>query len=139
MPMQKRSSMGRGLGLGHTGNTKLPPIVERRMRYPLALTLEPGTKAYMMGQCSILSAPPFAGVGWHLSIAHPNRYPTWDEIAKAWYETIPDADTRRACMVLPRRDEYVNIHTFCFQVHELLDQADGLLLPLAAIKGVELP
>ena len=27
---------------------------------------------------------------WHLSIAHPVRYPSWDEIKAARYEFIPD-------------------------------------------------
>ena len=53
---------------------------------------------------------------WHLSISHPHRYPTWDEIKAARYELIPDDITM--AMFLPPKSEYVNIHNNCFHLHE---------------------
>ena len=53
---------------------------------------------------------------WHLSIAHERRYPTWDEIAQARYDLLPDNITM--AMYLPPRAEYVNVHPNCFHLHE---------------------
>ncbi len=52
----------------------------------------------------------------HVSIAHSQRYPTWDEIlaVRAW--AFPD-DTE-VVMVLARKGEYVNIHNNCFHLWE---------------------
>lgn len=55
--------------------------------------------------------------GWHLSIAHEDRYPTWDEIADARYELLPDEIY--AAIIMPPKAEYVNIHGNCFHVHEV--------------------
>lgn len=135
MSMQKRpSAMGRGFGVGHGGNSKLPPLQVRTMLPEFYLGMEPGTKVYQLGQCSVFVSPPFLGKGWHVSIAHPKRYPTWDELAKAWYEGVPDAKTRRACMVLPPAEEYINLHNFCLQVHELIEQQGSFTLPETAMK-----
>lgn len=54
---------------------------------------------------------------WHLSISHPTRYPTWDEIRDARYDLLPDDVTM--AMLLPPRAEYVNIHENCFHLHEI--------------------
>lgn len=125
--MQRRLSMGKGLGLGHGGNTKLPALQSFELPAEVEIGLEPNTRAYMLGQCRVLTAPPHGSRGWHMSIAHKTRYPTWDEIAKAWYETVPDSEQRIACMVLPPRSEYVNIANYCFHIHELQQSADGVV------------
>lgn len=125
MNMQKRQStlsMGRGVGLGHGGNSKLPPIKARELTEALLTLiamggLEPGTQLYELSECSILVSPPLDdSYGWHMSIAHHKRYPTWDEIAKARYELLPQ--DRTYVMVLPKPDDYINVHNFCFQVWE---------------------
>lgn len=59
------------------------------------------------------------GNGWHLSISHPTRYPTWEEIRDARYELLPDACTMG--MLLPPKAEYVNLHPNCFHLHEVPD------------------
>jgi hypothetical protein len=86
-------------------------------------------QAFTFGECSILLTKEYGLL--HMSISHPSRYPTWNEIAHARYKLIP-AD-RDAVMVLPPEDEYINHHENCFQVHECapggLDQA--LNLPTA--------
>ena len=58
---------------------------------------------------------------WHLSISHPRRYPTWDEIYTAWYDLVPGAENITGAIILPRKAEYVNIHQNCFHVYQLSD------------------
>lgn len=55
--------------------------------------------------------------GWHLSISHPRRYPTWDEIADARYSLAPPNITM--AMLLPPPSEYVNAHKTTFHLHEV--------------------
>ena len=52
----------------------------------------------------------------HISIACPDRYPTWQEIT-AVREWGFDPDTE-VVMVLARRGEYVNLHPNCFHLWE---------------------
>ncbi|MGA9668276.1 MAG: hypothetical protein WBQ94_03665 [Terracidiphilus sp.] len=62
---------------------------------------------------------------WHISISVPYRYPTWDEIYTAWYELVPGAENIQGAIILPRKAEYVNIHSNCFHVHQLTDAEIG--------------
>ena len=48
------------------------------------------------------------GGKWHLSIAHPTRYPTWDEIKEVRYRFLPDE--LYMAIILPPKREYVNVH-----------------------------
>lgn len=76
--------------------------------------------------------------GWYMSISHrlsisgpgghaiPGRYPTWDEIAAARYEFIPDRVTM--VMMLPPRSEYINVMPTCFHLHEAHDEGAALAL-----------
>lgn len=60
----------------------------------------------------------------HMSISHrtnhnpprPGRYPTWDELAHARYELLPDHLT--FVMFLPPPSEYVAVHDTTFHLHE---------------------
>lgn len=60
--------------------------------------------------------------GLHMSISfrdhrgRPNRYPTWDEIAHARDELLPD--DREFAMFLPRQGEYVAVHDTTFHLHQ---------------------
>ena len=54
---------------------------------------------------------------WHLSISCRDRYPTWDEIKEARYRLIPNNVTM--AMLLPPKEQYVNIHPNCFHLHEI--------------------
>ena len=84
--------------------------------------------------------------GWHLSISHadhhgePDRYPTWDEIADARYDLLPNDVT--VAMLLPPREQYVNLHDTTFHLHQIDDddepepgggqsrtRASGLIIP----------
>lgn len=64
--------------------------------------------------------PPNELLLWHLSISHPHRYPTWDEIADARYELVPDDITM--AMLLPPPGEYVNAHDTCFHLWQIDDR-----------------
>lgn len=55
--------------------------------------------------------------GWHLSASCPDRYPTWDEIADARYQLIPNEVMM--VMVLPPREDYVNVHQTTLHLHEI--------------------
>ena len=74
-------------------------------------------KAYISDQskCTVLVSHT-TRFGWHFSIAHPWRHPSWDEIASARYTLVP-GDIAMV-MVLPPEDEYVNVHEHCFHLHE---------------------
>lgn len=73
---------------------------------------------YMLGECSVLLSGPSerSQIGWHFSIAHPSRYPTWDEQKLTRYLLVPDDVTM--VQVMPPRAEYVNAHPNCFHWHE---------------------
>ena len=86
--------------------------------YAANLGLEPNAKRYRMGECAIIAGST-PGTGWHLSISHPTRYPTWDEIAHARYKLIPDAVVMG--MLLPKSFQYVNVHPNCFHLWQIPD------------------
>lgn len=77
--------------------------------------LEPGARAYRLGECLVIVG--HSEDGWHLSISHPNRYPTWDEIKEARYLLVPDEVTM--AMLLPPKAEYVNVSENCFHLWEI--------------------
>jgi hypothetical protein len=56
-------------------------------------------------------------MGWHLSISHTSRIPTWDEIREARYKLVPDQ--AHMAMILPPRAEYVNVHPTTMHLYEV--------------------
>jgi hypothetical protein len=83
----------------------------------------PGAKAYLTSTHLrvIVGHEPIGPAGelrWHISISHPRRYPHWDEIKELRYQFIPDEATM--AMLLPPRNEYVNVHPNCFHLHEFV-------------------
>lgn len=122
--------MGKNLpvvGKGHQTNSPNLPVIRPAQDIRIDLwakqgMIQPGTQRYKMGKVMVMISPPVeeAGMGWHMSISHPDRYPTWDEVAKAWYELVPNADNRVGAMILPKHEDYISIHNFCLQVHEEL-------------------
>lgn len=57
---------------------------------------------------------------WHLSIAHAERDPSWEEIRDARYQFVPDE--AHVAMILPPKDEYVNAHEHCFHLWEIKER-----------------
>lgn len=62
---------------------------------------------------------------WHLSISHPTRDLTYDEIKKARYRFVPDNVTM--AMIFPPKDQFLNYHEHCFQLWEIAgEESDEL-------------
>lgn len=62
---------------------------------------------------------------WHLSISHPYRYPSWDEMKFAILNLIPDENAMMAQILIPERatnQEWVNISENCFHWWEIRDE-----------------
>lgn len=70
--------------------------------------------AFRSGECSVLLSGPREreAIGWHFSISHPTRNPTWEEQRDFRYAQIPD-DVFMV-MIMPPKAQYVNVHPFCF-------------------------
>lgn len=107
---------------------------ERRSRGLSIPGLPPGTTAHAFGECRV-----FVGIEddrWHLSIAHPRRLPTWDELRDARYRFVPDAVVM--AMLLPPKADYVNYHLYCFHLWEIRgEEAWGhapILRPLITLR-----
>ena len=79
-------------------------------------------RAYRWGYVTVFVGQE-PGIGWHLSISTPHRYPTWDEIRAARYDLCPHDVT--LAMILPPSKEYVNLHTNCFHLHQIPNE-EGL-------------
>ncbi len=61
---------------------------------------------------------------WHLSVSHPLRYPNWDEIKHVRYKYLPNDIT--AAMLLPPKEDYVNLHPTCFHLWEIDASLGGI-------------
>lgn len=59
------------------------------------------------------------GFRWHMSISHPSRYPTWDEMKTARYRLLPD--DCYMVQILPPKAQYLNAHDRCFHLTEMRD------------------
>lgn len=74
-------------------------------------------KCYKEGELTIITS--LDNGRWHLSISHPKRYPTYDEIKEARYKYIADEITM--AMFFPPKSEFVNVHANCFHLWEVRD------------------
>jgi hypothetical protein len=73
------------------------------------------SRAVVFGDCMVIvSCEPS---GWHLSISHPSRNPTWEEIRDARFQLLPANLTM--AMLIPPKAEYVNLSEFCFHIFEV--------------------
>lgn len=94
----------------------------------VAALIEPDSRAFVMSGCRILVSQ--QRVGWHLSISREDRLPSWEDVRDARYALIPDEAV--IVMLLPPRDEYVNVHEYTLQLYEIpaeyiADKQDRLL------------
>lgn len=117
-----------GVRLGALTELELPTPVKELPGYIRAYTAESG--------CNIICGhepnkrapggiwlPPDQLLLWHLSISHPERYPTWDEVADARYELVPAEVTM--AMLLPPPEQYLNEHPYCFHLWQIDDRRAG--------------
>lgn len=98
------------------------PMVERQ-RYRLRSPY-PGAEAWQYGECRVILSQEWhrGALRWHMSISHPERYPTWDELRDARYTFTPSDVVM--VMVLPQPEQYVNTHPNVFQLHECPEAGD---------------
>jgi hypothetical protein len=89
---------------------------------PLVMFPNTPVRVWQLGECSVVVTHN-NGTEWHLSIAHPLRYPYWDEIAEARYRLLPPGITM--AILLPPEENWVNIHPNCFQMNEVHAPDDG--------------
>lgn len=100
-----------------SGPNGAPAVPPRPIRLPSPM---PHADAYSFGECRVIVAQEPNALGrmhWHLSVSHPSRYPTWDELRDARYTFVPPHITM--VMVLPPPSQYVNTHPNCMQLHEV--------------------
>ena len=81
----------------------------------------PGARAYRYGSCVVVVGHEKGR--WHISISHQNRLPKWEEVRDARYQFVPKEVTM--VMVLPRPEQYVNIHPNCLHLWETTDMVPG--------------
>lgn len=101
-----------------TSPVKLPPIIEVQLPHKLHYLkdqYEPGSRYYRMGFAFIILG--HSPAGWHMSISLPARYPTWDEIAEAWYKLTPE--NTAGGMILPKPEDFVNVSKTCLHIWEV--------------------
>lgn len=99
-----------------------PPSFDEPLEIPLPAVLsaghdlEPNCRAFRLGECFVLvgQAP---RDGWHLSISHPSRIPTWEELRSARYRLLPDDLTMGA--LLPPSTHLLNAHPFCLHLWQI--------------------
>lgn len=100
------------------------PITQGYTPVPFNLYLGPsltGHTAYEKGECKIIVSRELMDneLRWHLSISCQNRLPTWEELRDARYALLPDDVTM--VMILPPKKDYVNVHDYCFHLHEIIE------------------
>ena len=62
----------------------------------------------------------FAGVEggrWHVSVSHPSRVPSWDEMRTAREAMTPDEVTM--AILFPPSAAYVNVHERCLHLWQI--------------------
>ena len=89
-------------------------------------------QAFTLGDCQVTRGR--YGDRRRLTISHPTRYPTWDEVRHVRYRLLPASKT--FAMLLPPPDEYVDppgqAHTF--ELVELRDDGAVESFPVAALR-----
>lgn len=106
-----------------------PKLVEVRPPEQVRHLIQGGVTLHYFhfGDCSILLGLEPGGVHgelrWHLTISHPHRHPSWDEIKTARYRLL-GPDTVIA-MILPPPEHYVNVpeQDHVFQLWQIEDDS----------------
>jgi len=85
------------------------------IEFPCNIGSCPGARRFQRG--SIRAIVSKDGGSWHISVSHPHRYPKWDEIRQARYDLIQN--NAYMVMILPPKEDYVNLHENCFHLWEI--------------------
>lgn len=85
---------------------------------PLPSLYKLGAGAVLLGQEPVDEAR--QDLRWHLSVSHPSRLPTWEELRRVRDELVP-ADV---CMAIPYppRAWWLSIHPNCLHLWEIHDR-----------------
>ena len=78
------------------------------------------TRAFTKGRLRVIVGQELQG-RWHMSISHPFRLPTWDEIGEARDALLPAE--LHFCIPHPPREFWMNLHPFCLHMWELRDDS----------------
>jgi hypothetical protein len=121
---------GTGIGKGHQPLTSLNIPQWREIELPRftqlmmeAGRMPAGSRAFKAGKLHTIVSPPNERQGWMFSISHQGkqaRYPTWDEVTDARYKLLPD--NILMAMLLPPRDQYVNLESATFTAHQIVPE-----------------
>lgn len=57
---------------------------------------------------------------WHMSISHPKRLPSWEEIKDARKATLPP--NIFLCVLFPPEEFWLNIHDYCMHLWQIEDE-----------------
>jgi hypothetical protein len=95
--------------LPRTIEEEIPPLFRAR-----DLEILPNERVYRQGECTVRLRSDDNGHA--LSISHPDRYPTWDEVTEAKYRLIPKVNM---AMPLPAPEEYLNLAPYMFNLFEM--------------------
>ena len=97
--------------------------IQKDIEWERVDTIVPGAKSYVSHPDGALRCiVGKEGGKWHLSMSHPDRYPTWDELADARYRFVPDR--AHMAMLAPPRAEFVNAHAMTLHLWEVPELAE---------------
>lgn len=73
------------------------------------------TRRFFEKQCIIIVS--VDNGKYHLSISHPSRLPTYDELKNARYKYTPNH--LYMAQIFPPKDEFVNLHKYCLHLWQI--------------------
>lgn len=75
------------------------------------------TGAFRVGDMALIVSHSEEEGGWHLSMSHKNKLPTYEEMKDFRYKFLPNGIN--VCEIFPPRERFVNIHKFCRHLWEM--------------------
>lgn len=70
---------------------------------------------FKMGRCTIIIT--IDDGKWHLSISTPSAQPSYRELKEARYKFLPN--DIYAAQIFPPKEEFINVHPYCFHLFEI--------------------
>jgi len=85
-------------------------------RFPDGLAVVYSVEVYVEGDLDI---PPMGyGTYSHISLSRHNKYPRWDEMKEYIYSCDWFDHDRDVVMILPPKEQYVNVHENAFHFYQ---------------------
>ena len=75
------------------------------------------TGVFRVGDMALIVSHSEKEGGWHLSMSHKNKLPTYEEMKDFRYKFLPNGIN--VCEIFPPREKFVNIHPFCRHLWEM--------------------